>query len=115
MRASQATQESYEAVLPRPKAFVSHVRSLLERGVSLCFVYTGESPGYYNYLRFLRKKIRSLPRRDKVRVEYFSESDHVFTLLCNQRRLVSVVQEWIRCMVPTPGIGTFGSDGLGRP
>lgn len=94
--ASRTTSTRHETILPSRQEFVSSIQSLADRGVSLCFVYTWDSPAYYNYRRMLRRRIDSWPRQGKVRVEYMNESDHIFTLLCSQRRLVNVVQDWAR-------------------
>jgi dienelactone hydrolase len=92
--ASRTTSTRHETILPSRHGFVSSIQSLAERGVDLCFVYTWDSPAYYNYRRVLRKRIDAWPADRKVRVEYMNDSDHIFTLLSSQRRLVSVVQDW---------------------
>lgn len=94
--ASRTTSTRQETILPSRHEFVSNIQSLAERGVNLCFVYTWDSPAYYNYRSMLRKRIDSWARRGKVRVEYMKDSDHIFTLLCSQQRLVDVVQDWAR-------------------
>jgi len=93
-RAARNSGTQEDPVLPSRAEFRSQLRSIADRGVELLLVYTGSSAAYYNYRRLLRRSLRSWPSRERVRVEHFADSDHLFTLLANQRRLVELVTGW---------------------
>ena len=87
-------QTSVESITPSPSEYASQLRALVKRGTHLLLVYTGRSPAYFNYTRLIRKPLRSWSGRERVSVSYLEDSDHVFTLLENQRRLTRLVCEW---------------------
>lgn len=93
-KAGRNTGTSEDPILPSRTEFLTQMRSVADRGVELLLIYTGTSPAYYNYRRLLRRRLRSWPSRARVRVEHFQDSDHLFTLLANQRRLVELVTGW---------------------
>lgn len=101
-RSPRPTDALYESLLPSRADYVRQVRSLADRGAQLYLLYTGQSPAYFNYRKLLRRAIRSWPSRQRIRVEHLSETDHVFTLLCNQRRLLDNIDAWARSAFPAP-------------
>lgn len=87
-------------VLPKEEV-IAGLRSLVKRGVDLCFIYSAYESAYYNYRLRLEDEVRSLRSHGKLRVEFFSESDHVLTLLSNQELAVKVIHDWTQSMVQT--------------
>jgi hypothetical protein len=83
-----------DSMLPAPHEFVSQVQALAERGTDLLLVYTGVSAASYNYRRLLRRKVVAAPLLGRVRVEHLVDSDHLFTLGLNRRRLLELVRRW---------------------
>jgi len=67
------------------------LRRLTERGVQVLAIYTEGRE--YMYPRQFAHLFPSV-RPDRVRVEFFKDADHIFTLRANQDRLARVVVEW---------------------
>jgi pimeloyl-ACP methyl ester carboxylesterase len=108
-RTERPTRTQSAPVLPAPPDYLRELRTLAERGVHLLLVYTGGSPALFNYRRLVRKSLRSWPSRERVEVELLEDSDHTFTLLCNQQRLVKRVCAWASARsgaVAAPGEAT---------
>jgi len=101
-KADRGAESAEETILPTRLELLALLRSIADRGVDLLLVYTGASPAYYNYRKLLHRSLRSWPSRERVRVEHFEDSDHLFTLLCNQRRLVDLVTAWAARVGPAP-------------
>ena len=93
-RRDQTTHTRYESILPSPTEYVGQIRGLAERGARLLLVYTRRSPAHFNHRRLLRRRIPSWPSREHISVEHFEDSDHTFTLLRNQQKLIRLVCGW---------------------
>lgn len=79
---------------PSGEKMVTDLRSLVERGVHVCLLYSSDDhAAYYNYLVRLEKGLSPLRSTGRFRMELF-QSDHGFTLLSNQELLVRVVRDW---------------------
>jgi pimeloyl-ACP methyl ester carboxylesterase len=89
-----------ESVLPSRSELVASVRRLVDRGTRLCLVYAATSPAYFNYRVLLRRPLRRA-RRDQVRLEVLHRTDHVFTPLDVQQRLVDVIRDWCLALPST--------------
>jgi hypothetical protein len=70
------------------------VKGVVERGAGVCFVYSSESPAYFNYLTLLRRETRRARAQGRVRVHVLERTDHVFTPLAIQDVLVRAVRDW---------------------
>ena len=97
-----------QAVGPRPPAGLpgadspgAQMRRFAGRGGALCLVYSADNPAHYNYQRVLRPQLEDVPA-SLVRVEVIAETDHVFTPLEAQARLLDVLCDWVE------GVGTSG-------
>lgn len=79
-----------------PKDIVrTDLAKLVERGVSLLYIYTGGVTDYYNYRRQLQDAFRSVNFRGQVQVEYFDEADHTYVLLKDRERVTATICDWI--------------------
>jgi Serine aminopeptidase, S33 len=85
-----------DSLLPSPPEMRAHVRQLLERGVHLCFVYSVDSPAYFNYRTLLGREVGPALRSKRARLEVLRGTDHIFTPLAVQERLVEAVAGWAR-------------------
>jgi hypothetical protein len=85
--------EAFDLLPPRD-TFVGDVRGLLERDVRLCFVYSVESPAYFNYLTALRPRVRPFLRSGEARLVTFDRTDHVFSPHAVQDGVVAAVRAW---------------------
>ncbi len=95
-------QTHVEVALPSNAEYVQQVRALADRGVGLLLVYTRDSPAQFNYRSLLDRPLRAWPSRDRVSVEHFDDSDHLFTLVTNQRRLVRLLTSWANGLSVAP-------------
>lgn len=86
---------------PSPEKIIATVRTCIDRGVHLCFIYSGGSPAYYNYRRHLQKAFQPLTASGKLRLEFFSQSNHTYTLLCHQELLLHTLLDWAQSLVPS--------------
>jgi pimeloyl-ACP methyl ester carboxylesterase len=86
---------SLESLLPPPAQFVAQVRALADRGTDILLLYTEHSAAHYNYRRLLRRQLASWPSKNRISVAYMPDSDHVFTLVTNRTKLLSIVSAWI--------------------
>lgn len=69
------------------------MRRFAERGGALCLVFSAGNPAHYHYRTVLRRQLESAPPA-RLRVEVISETDHVFTPLDSQGRLIDVLCDW---------------------
>ena len=77
-----------------PKQVAADLRSLIDRGVKLFFVYS-EGTSVLEYFRLtLADEIRKITPSDKLRVEIMQETDHTFTLLRHRADLFKLVSSW---------------------
>jgi hypothetical protein len=84
-----------ESILPSRDELVAQLQGLGDRGVQIYLVYSAESAAYYNYLKTLRRPAQEWSLQGRVKVEHLLDSDHVFTLLCNQRKVISLIRDWV--------------------
>ena len=83
-----------DSIMPSRQEFVRQVRGLVDRGAGICFVYSSESPAYFNYLSLLRRELRRPRAAGRVRVQVLKQTDHVFTPLAVQDALVQTIRGW---------------------
>jgi len=69
------------------------MRRFAERGGALCLVYSAGNPAHYHYRTVLRRQLDGVPA-DRLRVEVIGETDHVFTPLASQARLIDALCDW---------------------
>ena len=69
------------------------MRQFAERGGALCLAYSAGNPAHYNFRTTLQREIGGLPA-GRLRVEVIEETDHVFTPLEAQRRLIDALCDW---------------------
>jgi len=78
-----------------PGPVAGHLRSLVDRGVKLLFVYS-EGTGVLEYFRLsLANPVAKLGANKNARVEVM-KADHSFTLLQQQEELLKVICGWAR-------------------
>lgn len=79
---------------PPRHEFVRDVRSLVDRGVDLLFVYGGSVLAYYSYANQFRDVFRGEAFLAAVRCEHRPDIDHTFASLDAQRRMIDRVGAW---------------------
>jgi hypothetical protein len=106
-RAAKLSQpQAHDWEIPSPEKIIATVRAFVERGGDVCFIYSAGSPAYYNYRRHLWRALSPLTTFGKVRVEFFSQSDHTYTLLTNQELLLRTLLDWVQSMLQNHGTHT---------
>lgn len=78
---------------PPPESPGRQMRRFAEGGGSLCLVYSADNPAHYHYAKVLGRDLRGLTE-DRLRVTVVPESDHVFTPLEAQARVLDAVCAW---------------------
>jgi hypothetical protein len=94
-----------DSIVPSREDLVRQVRTLLERGVDLCFVYSAGSLAYFNYLSLLRRQVRRALSAGRARLRVLKDTDHVFTPLAVQETLVAAVRDWALAVAGRVGGG----------
>ena len=80
--------------MPPKEEFGAGVRELVDRGVVVCFVYSGGEPDWYNYGGQFADMYRSFGFVERVGYEYLSGSDHTLTQPASQAALTSLAEQW---------------------
>ncbi len=83
-----------DSIVPSRREFVRRVRGLADRGAGICFVYSSESPAYFNYLTLLRREMRGPLAKRRVHLQVLKQTDHIFTPLVVQDVLVQTIRDW---------------------
>lgn len=81
-------------VVPRER-FGAELSSLLERGTRLLLVYTRLGPLPFNYERQMHDAFPDLEFDPNVRVRYYADADHTFTIRPHRLRLYEDVMAWM--------------------
>jgi pimeloyl-ACP methyl ester carboxylesterase len=87
------------AVVPPREAAAQALRTVLDRGTRLLYLFTG-STGAFNYPGQFRDAFPEVSLGDRVTVLYFPDADHTFTRLHNQQRLVATILRWLTATWP---------------
>jgi pimeloyl-ACP methyl ester carboxylesterase len=70
------------------------LRSMVERGVQLLFVYSEGNSGLEYVRNLFGQEFDRLLAAKKLKLEIIPESDHLFTLVAGQKRLLNVIDNW---------------------
>jgi pimeloyl-ACP methyl ester carboxylesterase len=81
-------------VFPPKETVTKDLGILVERGVSMLFIYSGGIPSYYIYRDQFKDMFRSIDLRGQVQYEYFNEANHIFSLLEDRNRLMITICDW---------------------
>ena len=93
-RFTRIRQVNEVRTIPEKVNAVDTLRALAARGSDVFFVFSAGGPGHYHYRRSFERPATSLFAPPKLRSEVIDETDHVFTPLASQQRLVTSMQEW---------------------
>ncbi len=94
-KGSPKPTETFERQFPTAKQFESDVRSMLDRGASLFFIYS-DGIKYYNYEGQFRDGFGSLFSNDRLQVRFFRQTDHLFTSLTRRKELFQSIGDWMQ-------------------
>lgn len=111
------TQEVWDFArrAPSQDAFGRDIQALVDRGVAVCFVYSGNMRWHFNYRHQLRDAFSAFDFVDRVRCEYLPTADHTATTLATQQQLIRGLAEWLRSTRASDGEGVGLTAGSPRP
>jgi dienelactone hydrolase len=81
--------------MPARDDFGQRIRTLVDRGVELFFVYSGGEPDWYNYEGQFRAMFGRYGFVDRVAYEYLTQSDHTITQSHARDAPVERVERWL--------------------
>jgi pimeloyl-ACP methyl ester carboxylesterase len=87
-------------VSPETAHITAGFHALVERGVFLLLVYTEGDLGLGYFEMTLDDEVKRLSASGKLRIEIIPQTDHIFTLLQSQERLLKVTQDWVQVVAP---------------
>jgi pimeloyl-ACP methyl ester carboxylesterase len=92
---------------PPREQTVAELTLLLQRGVSLLFLYTGGvTAHYFNHHRQFEEMFGRLnAKSDKLKVEYASIADHLYSAHQHRENLFALVESWIKPFLETKDHG----------
>jgi pimeloyl-ACP methyl ester carboxylesterase len=93
------SSQTYARRFPTKKQFESDVRSMLDRGACLFFIYTDQFK-HYNYEGQFRKAFKSLCSNNKLRVKFFKSTDHLFSSCSRRKELIQSIGKWMQDQFP---------------
>jgi hypothetical protein len=80
---------------PAREAFGRDIQTLVDRGVAVCFVYSGSMHWHFNYPAQLREAFSDFGFVERVRCEHLPQADHTATTLAAQQLLMHSVTGWL--------------------
>jgi hypothetical protein len=79
-----------------PRARVrSDLADMLERGLKLCFIYSGGASKYFNHLGQFRACFGRVAVHPDVSVSYLKEADHTYILTADRAHLLDIIERWL--------------------
>lgn len=82
--------------MPPRDEFGQRIRSLVDRGVEVFFLYSGGEPEWYNYAGQFHEMFGRYGFADRVEYDYLVRSDHTFIQPHAQQALIARVDTWLR-------------------
>jgi len=90
-------KEIFEREFPSKNEIIRDLKKLVNRGVNLFFVYSGDgSYLYYNYYGQFSQMFKGVDFKGKLKLEYLNESDHTYTRLIERNKLIKAIREWLQ-------------------
>jgi pimeloyl-ACP methyl ester carboxylesterase len=98
LQTAPAAGSGFQVEFPPQARVRDELAGMLERGLKLCFIYTGGSSWYFNHRRqFAECYGRALATHPGVSVSFHKEVDHTYILVGDRRRLLDNIESWL-CM-----------------
>lgn len=88
---------------PPPGPFAKSLQTLVDRGVSVYFIYSGSIIHLYNYSEQLHDAFAGQRFLQALRCDYRPDIDHTVTTLACQSRLTDLLAAWSRTVHPPNG------------
>jgi len=95
-----AAEPSFSVEFPPLPQVRDELADMLQRGLRLCFIYSG-GVSYFNHLRQFRECFgRHIATHGGASVHFLREVDHTYTLVEDRQRLVDMIDAWLRAQWP---------------
>ena len=87
--------DDFDREFPPKSQVKTDLLRLIERGVSLLFVYTNGAVDYYNHKGQFKDMFNLGAMNEKLQVEYFKEAAHTYTRLDDRKMLMTCISDWM--------------------
>jgi pimeloyl-ACP methyl ester carboxylesterase len=84
----------------------AELADMLQRGLKLCFVYSGGNTEYFNHRRQFRECYGAVANHPGTSLEYFKAADHTYILENDRRQLVDTIERWLLRNLPQTTAGS---------
>ncbi len=82
-------------ILPPKKEVQGDLVSLVDRGVNLLYIYSGEESEVYNYPQQFQHAFSSINFNGKLKVVINDEADHTYIMAEDRDKLTKLVTDWM--------------------
>jgi len=99
--AAPATGSLFKVEFPPQARIRNELAGMVQRGLKLCFIYSGGASWYFNHRRqFGECYGQSLATHPGVSVSFLKEVDHTYILADDRRRLLDTIERWLCTYFP---------------
>lgn len=97
--AMQNDAESLFSGVATPEDVLAGLQALIAKKIGIYLIYSDGSPAYYNFQTHFSEMWAHHRHQPGIEMLYLSKADHGFTLLSNQRLLLSAIDRWVENLV----------------
>ena len=81
--------------IPPRKEAAEGLTALVQRNVHLLALFSGGLPAFYSQREQFLRAFRDVTFGDRLRLEYFPDADHTFSVYASRLQLLSAVRSWM--------------------
>ncbi|WDS36910.1 alpha/beta hydrolase [Pseudoxanthomonas sp.] len=94
--AAASTGSQFRVEFPPQARVRDELAGMVQRGLKLCFIYSGGASWYFNHQRqFGECYGRTLAAHPGISVSFLGEVDHTYILADDRRRLLDTIEHWL--------------------
>ncbi len=112
---ASATRAGEANSIPTRAEFAAGLTRLLDRGVNVYMLYSGDAPEEYNYANQFHDTVAPFGIGDRVEAEFLPQADHQFSVIADQVDTIRRVTDWVDGLSLDRRPGGFGNDATNRP
>ncbi|SEL09658.1 Serine aminopeptidase, S33 [Pseudoxanthomonas sp. GM95] len=95
------TGSQFQVEFPPQARVREELAGMVQRGLKLCFIYSGGASWYFNHQRqFGECYGATLASHPGISVSFLKEVDHTYVLADDRKRLVDTIEQWLRMQFP---------------
>lgn len=94
-RGADTVGAEYRRRFPPRDEVARELRTLLDRGVQMLYLFSGGQEEHFNHRAQYRASFHDVDFRDQVHVEHLPDADHLFSGLEHQRFVIQAMTEWM--------------------